>query len=105
MGQNGEIVKDLCLSTYTVGSSWGPQGKLVKGQNLSSVLQDAGTSCFSEAKSYNLQSWHFILSNVVCDSPHNNSVLVFLQVVQTSNEITGTKIAIIVQIKFEKPPI
>jgi hypothetical protein len=103
MGQNGEIVKDLSSKTYTVGSSWSPQGKLVKGQNLSSTLQDAGTSCFGEAKSYYLQSWHFIQSNVVCNSPDNNSVLVFLRVVKTSKELTVMEITAIVQTGFEKP--
>lgn len=59
-----------------VASSWGSQGQLIQGQNLSSSSNDAGTSGGSEAEGSNTELGDSQQAVVVSDSSNDNNGLV-----------------------------
>jgi hypothetical protein len=58
----------------------GAEGKLIKGQALSTSLDDSSSSSLGEAKGSNLKSWDFQQARIISNSTNNDSSLVFLAI-------------------------
>lgn len=64
--------------TYRVLTQRSPQSKLVKCQTFPTSLFNPCPCCLSEPQSCNFQCWNFIDSNIIGNSPNNDSNLTFL---------------------------
>jgi hypothetical protein len=62
----------------SVGSSWCNQSKLIKGHDLSSSLEDSGTSSLGHTESANSELWHLSDTDIISHSSYEHSNLVFL---------------------------
>merc|ERR1719147_24544 len=73
----------VCLASFagtlhqnSALSLWSPQSQLVKGDDLPTGLDDAGTSPLSDAQSTHLQFGNLVNAYIISDGPNDHSNLV-----------------------------